>query len=279
MAIPVPFQFKCIKETYMLNCDDLVNLGGVTECKYVVDIGASTGVVSDPCYPFITNANYAGLCIEGNRTCIDKLSATVSFDIKVHEGYVTPMNVLPTFDQYKVPKDLFLIKIDIDGYDLEVIRKILSSNYKPIFFIAEINEKIPPPIFFETQFSGSYKWDYSHCFGFSLQSGQKVFESNGYYIVDMYDMNNILCIRKDKAHLIPQYNFPRDAATLYDQQYKNNQKRTETFPWNSDVDNWLTITDPIALKNEIMTYFTTNNQRSTHIDKNKKLNKDFLLYL
>ena len=262
----------------MLSREDLVSLGADTDCKYVIDIGASTGVISDPCYPFITNGDYAGLCIEGNGAFIDKLSATICSNIKIHEGYVTPANVLSIFNKHKVPFELFLIKIDIDGYDLEVIKTILKSDYQPIFYIAEINEKIPPPICFETQFSETYKWDYSHCFGFSLQSGQKVFEANGYYIVDLYDMNNILCIRKDKAHLIPQYDFPRDVMKLYDQEYKNNIKRKSAFPWNNDVDNWLTMTKPMDLKNEILSYFTTNNQRSININKNKKLNIDFLLY-
>ena len=249
-----------------------------THKKYIVDIGASSGVPTDPCFPFITNNEYSGLCIEGNKHKIKQLRKNISSKMQISNSFITPENVLSIFEKYNVPTDLFLIKIDIDGYDLEIIRKILSSDYKPVLFIAEINEKIPPPINFEVLYTVDYQWDCSHFFGFSLQSGKNVFESNDYFVVKLYEMNNILCVRKDQKHLFSEYSFPREITDIYQKEYVNNNLRKSTFPWNKDVDHWLDIKDNQNLKESIETYFTKNNVRSKFKNKSKILDKDFLLY-
>lgn len=246
--------------------------------KYVVDIGASTGVSSDPCYPFITNTDFKGLCVEGDYLKCKYLKNNISHTMNISNSFVTPTNILSIMQEHNVPKDLFLLKIDIDGYDLDVIREIMKSDYKPILFICEINEKIPPPMCFEIPYNSEYKWDYSHCFGFSLQSGKDVFESGDYYIVKLYEMNNIICVRKDQKHIFPEYDFPRNIKDMYQNEYINNTLREKSFPWNKDVDHWLIIEDTQQLNNSIEHYFTKNNIRSTFKNKNKTLNKDFLLY-
>lgn len=264
----------------MLNPEDLLTIIQKNSEKnnYVIDIGASVGTPSDPCYPFITNPEFNGLCIEGDKNKVVHLIKRVSYKINVYCDYVTPENICNIFEKNSVPLNIDLLKIDIDGYDLEVIRKILQSKYKPIFIIAEINEKIPPPILFEIKYNKQYKWDESHCFGFSLASGKEVFENNGYYIVSLIDMNNILCIRKDKINLLPNVeNFPKNINDLYEKQYINNILRPQTFPWNNDVNYWLEIKDKKQLYDEIKSYFTEKNTRSKFINKTKKLDLDFIL--
>jgi hypothetical protein len=110
---------------------------------YVIDIGASIGVNTDPVYNFIINKQFRGLCIEGDTTKVKTLKTKTNFDI--YNGYITPLNAINIFETYKVPYVFDILKIDIDGYDLEVLRVILQK-YKPKIIIAEINEKIPPPI-------------------------------------------------------------------------------------------------------------------------------------
>jgi len=109
--------------------------------NYIIDIGASTGIVSDPVYPFLIDTKYTGLCIEGNKAKTEELKRKTSF--AVHEEFIYPHTILDVFQSYNVPINFDVLKIDIDGYDLEVIRVILSK-YKPRIIIAEINEKIPP---------------------------------------------------------------------------------------------------------------------------------------
>jgi hypothetical protein len=245
-----------------------------TPSFYVIDIGASTGVNSDPVYSFIIDTKYKGLCIEGNSNNVDILKTKTHFDI--HNGYVTPLNVLTLFETYKVPYDLDVLKIDIDGYDLEVLRVILSK-YKPKIIIAEINEKIPPPICFEVKYKEDYSWDYSHCFGFSIQSGAKVMNDNNYKVVSIYELNNILCINDDlcKSFEIDSNNTYESITTLYKKEYIDNFNRFHILPWNENVNYWLTINDTEVLKNEISNYFVYNNNRSQFAVKTKIKDIDF----
>lgn len=243
--------------------------------KYIIDIGASSGVPTDPIYQFITNKNYTGLCIEGNSKHIDSLTNNISPTFDIYNGYVTPDNIIQIFSDYNVPISIDLLKIDIDGYDLEVIKKILTV-YRPKIIIAEINEKIPPPILFEVKYKENYEWDYSHCFGFSLESGFTVMNANNYNILALYEMNNILCIDSELSNNlgIICYN---NMSKLYKDGYVNQPKRLSQFPWNNDVDYWLHINDTNELKMEIQDYFCNKNTRSHFDNKTKIINDDFII--
>ena len=241
---------------------------------YIIDIGASTGVNSDPVFKFINDIKYKGLCIEGNSQSVNELKYKTHFNI--YNGYVKPSNVLTIFENYKVPCDIDILKIDIDGYDLEVLRVILSK-YKPRIIIAEINEKIPPPICFEVKYKEDYSWDYSHCFGFSVQSGAKVMNDNNYKIISLYEINNIVCINEElcKSFKIQHNNTDEYIKILYKKEYIDNLNRLYALPWNENVNYWLTIDDINVLKNEISNYFVYNNNRSIFPIKTKIKDLDF----
>lgn len=186
---------------------------------------------------------------------------------------ITPSNVIEVFRHFNVPLELDILKIDIDGYHLEVLRKILEI-YKPKIIIAEINEKIPPPILFEVKYKDNYEWDYSHCFGFSIASGQKTLTKYGYKIDSIFELNNILCMDNGLYDVL--YNDKTfDIASIYKKDYINDHSRLATLPWNENVNYWLEIEDNVTLYNEIVTYFTTNNDRSVFQDKHKIKDVDF----
>jgi len=241
---------------------------------YVIDIGASTGVNSDPVYQFIVNKKFKGLCIEGDKTKVKTLKLNTHFDI--YNGYITPENVLDIFSQYKVPIEIDVLKIDIDGYDLEVLRTIMTT-YKPKIIIAEINEKIPPPILFEIKYKKDYVWDFSHCFGFSISSGKMVMDKYNYKILSIYELNNILCINQDLCNILNIDCKNDGIPELYKKEYINNLSRVSVLPWNSNINYWLDIKDSTILKNEIAHYFCHNNNRSVFKVKTKVENVDFTI--
>lgn len=243
--------------------------------NYIIDIGASRCFVGDPVYNFIINNNFRGLCIEGSMNNIDELKNKIANTFNVYAGYVTPLNIIDVFNQFNVPINFDILKIDIDGYDLEVLRKILEK-YKPKIIIAEINEKIPPPILFEVTYKEDYSWDYSHCFGFSISSGKKVLDNYGYKIISLYELNNILCVDNDVYKKLA-INENYDISEIYKNDYINNHERLSILPWNENINYWLEINDNNKLYNEILTYFTRNNNRSIFENKNKILNLDFKL--
>jgi hypothetical protein len=165
------------------------------------------------------------------------------------------------------------VKIDIDGFDLEIIRKILTV-YKPKIIIAEINEKIPPPILFEVKYKENYSWDESHCFGFSIKSGEQVMNENGYKILEIFELNNILCVNGDLCEALKE-DPTNNVENLYKTQYIEKTERFNILPWNSNVNYWLDIKDPVLLKNRIINYFCNVNDRSKFEVKTKLLDIDF----
>lgn len=239
--------------------------------NYVIDIGASTGVPSDPVYPFISNPRYRGLCIEGSAGKTRHLASRTSFNICTQ--FINPANIIGIFQYYNVPIDLDVLKIDIDGFDLEVLRTILSV-YKPKIIVAEINEKIPPPILFEIKYKDNYEWDESHAFGFSIKSGEQVMNAAGYKIVDVFDYGNIICVSSDFCQLLGVDNAPT-VESLYHTRYVSEVKAGRGFPWNANVNYWLDIQNPEVLKNEITNYFCRVNDRSKFQVKTKTLDVDF----
>ena len=92
--------------------------------KYIVDIGSSYGAECDPVYDFLSRNEYSGLCIEGNTEKTNVLKTKTKFNI--HNGYITPHNILSVFKQYNVPIFIDILKIDIDGFDLEIIGGSIS---------------------------------------------------------------------------------------------------------------------------------------------------------
>lgn len=228
--------------------------------NYVIDIGASTG--AGIAYPFLCDERYTGIAIECSPSNCDKLRESVKNPkINVHQGYATPGSICTIMHEYNAPLSPDFVKIDIDGYDLHVLRSILGS-YRPKVIYAEINEKIPPPIHFEILYNPNYFWDGSHCFGFSLAAGNAVMEEHNYAILQIDGGNNILCI--DKQFLAAQ-SILRDIKTIYDQDYKYNSQSRSFFPWNEDVNYWLDITDPYTLVDSIHEYFTKFNPRGKPI--------------
>ena len=222
--------------------------------NYFVDIGASDG--PGPIFSYFTDLSNSGLCIEGRTHLYDSLKNNINnSNVDIHIAFVYPHTINNIFKKYNVPKEPDILKIDIDGYDLDIIRSILQE-YKPKILIAEINEKIPPPIYFEVKYYDSYEYDTSHFFGFSIQAGKDVLESYGYKIVSLIEGNNIICLHEDYFKLTNI----EDIKTIYNLGYLNNDLYN-LFYWNNDVNHWHEIDDIELLKQYIIEYFTQNNCR------------------
>jgi hypothetical protein len=250
--------------------DYLKNLvNNICESRYIVNIGCADGITSDPLNVFNNDFNYTGLYIDGDPICVKKAQENMSHNYTVIQSFVTPDNILEIFLKYNVPKTIDILKIDIDGYDLSIIRKILKHDYVPKIIISEINEKIPPPIKFEVLFNDSYTWGVDHFYGYSLAQGYDFYNNNNYHVVSLYDMNNVLCINKniyDSKKKLIKFSLPVNVNILYNEGYV---KYKSKFPWNKDVDHWLSISSNAELLNTIKNYFT--------IVTKKTINKDFIL--
>lgn len=259
--------------------DQYVDMTTISDSlKYVVDIGAQDG--PGPVFSLMTKHGYRGLCIEGNPTTFTHLCAKMpESHVSKHCEFVTPQNICSIFAKYDVPKELFAVKIDIDGYDYQVLREVLGT-YRPVFVVAEINEKIPPPIHFQVLYKPDYVWGTNHFFGFSLQAAYKLMEEQGYIVLRLVGGNNVMCIRKDLAQNYVQIS----ALEMYKRDYLENLPVLWLFPWNRDVHHWTKICeDPNAKISDVVAdiynYFTTKRiQRDQNIGKPVS-SSDFLLYV
>lgn len=238
--------------------------------NYIIDIGASHAPETDPIHRFLKKNELRGLCIEGREDQIEELKQNISPTFDICNGIVTPLNILDVFAHFRVPMSPDILKIDIDSYDLELLRTILTK-YRPKVIVAEINEKIPYPIVFEVKFKENYRWDVSHFYGFSIAAGEREMAKQKYKIVDLFDLCNIVCMPEELCEDIQ-----KSVKDLYRDAYILHPRRSVEMPHNQNVDHWLTLEDIPLVKQDIQTYFEFVNDGSINDTKYLK-DIDFLL--
>ena len=164
--------------------------------------------------------------------------------LEVVEEVVTPDNVVSLIRGYIGSEDITFLDLDIDGYDFFVLQSLLQE-VRPYIIMAEINEKIPPPIKFAVKYEPEYWWDSSHFFGMSTSKFYELAEKYEYDVVGLH-FNNIFAIRKDKnisalPHLL--------ADEAYNNGYKNPRMtgNATDFNYNGNVDYLLSLEPKEAL--------------------------------
>ncbi len=201
--------------------------------KFYVDLGASNGVSSSSTYLFAKDDEWSGLSVEFDR---EKFSIMQNIYSRFKNSYlsqtkITPENIAPLLEKYKVPKNFTYLNLDIDSYDLFVIDKILFNNFRPKIISMEINEKIPPPIYFTVLYDENHFWSGDHFFGCSIVAADSTLKKYGYKLFKL-QYNNAIFVSKD---------FPIDINNLdpllaYNEGYKFKNDRKERFKYNHDVD-------------------------------------------
>jgi hypothetical protein len=135
-------------------------------------------------------------------------------------------------ESYAVPRDFSLLNLDIDSYDLEVLRSLLLGGFNPKVISIEINEIFPPNIEFEVSYSADHSWQGDHFFGCSVASAEKTLRTLGYSLVKI-EYNNAFFVSNSLAD---KFDLKHNVFELYDQGYRNKPDRKSKFPGNSDVE-------------------------------------------
>ncbi len=212
---------------------------------YVVDIAASDGVEQSCTLGFFREANWGGLAVEMDPVKFSKLAFVYARfpNARLARCRVTPGNVIAILQGFEVPVDFSLLNLDIDSYDLHVIDALLKSPYRPKIISMEINEKIPPPIFFSVDFDESHFWKFDHFFGCSLTAASQIVRPHG-YVLESLQYNNAIFIRSELAKdFFPDANVEQ----AYDDGYRNRPDRKTLFPYNADVDCLLELSTDAAV--------------------------------
>ena len=233
-------------DSYLREYHEINDLLKEINCSsgYVVDIGASDGIIYSSTLPFFKNKRWIGLAIEKDPWKFTNLAYVYakSNNTSLAMVRVIPRNIISILEGFEVPKDFTFLNLDIDSYDLEVIDEILSSGYKPLLISMEINEKIPPSIFFTVKFDDKHYHQGDHFFGCSIGAAVEIIKPYGYKLSHLTQSNAFFVCKNtfvDKEDL--------DASTAYDQGYRNIKDRKVLYPYNEDMDCLLDMTDEEGL--------------------------------
>ena len=199
---------------------------------YYVDIGASDGWTSSSTFPFAKNKNFSGLSVELDGRKFKKMKFIYKNykNAYLSNSRVTPENVISLLKEFDVPLNFDLLNLDIDSYDLFVVKRLLDS-FQPKIISMEINEKIPPPIYFTVTYDEKHFWEGDHFFGCSLQAAyQELCKFN--YELHTLLYNNAIFISKEVSSI--QSNL--SVEKIYKKGYVDKPDRKEKFSYNKDVD-------------------------------------------
>ena len=219
-------------------CEELEIYSG-----YYVDIGASDGWSSSSTYPFAKSKRFSGLSVELDDKKFKKMKFIYKKFNNTHlsNSKVTPENVVNLLKEFKVPQNFDVLNLDIDSYDLFVIKKLLNS-YQPKIVSMEINEKIPPPIYFTVTYDENHFWKADHFFGCSIQAAYDELRKFDYKLYTLV-YNNAIFIRNDSTVNIPNLS----VSEIYKEGYVEKTDRKEKFSYNNDVDVLLDMNQEEAL--------------------------------
>ena len=201
--------------------------------NYFVDIGASDGVSSSSTLEFAKMPNWHGLSIEYDDNKFSKLQYVYRKykNISLANKKVTPDSIVDILLDYEVPKNFSFLNIDIDSYDLEVSKSLFQLGYRPDIVSIEINEKIPPPIYFNVKYDQEHFWHGDHFFGCSLTAAVEEFSKFNYLLAE-FRLNNAIFVNLIK---FPELT-PKNASNAYEEGYKSIKNRKELFKYNHDVE-------------------------------------------
>ena len=161
------------------------------EKKFYVDIGSGNGVNGSCTLRLAKDDGWKGLAIDrGSPIYISYIYRNLK-NITISQNTVTPNNIEYIFKSYSLDISFGFLNLDIDSYDYEVMKSILSSGYRPLIISAEINEVIPPPIEFYVRFDNVNISELlvDHFFGNSLTAINKLLNSYEYNLVGVYQNN------------------------------------------------------------------------------------------
>jgi hypothetical protein len=167
-----------------------------TQSKYFVEFGVEDGTECNTRY-LLTEKGWSGLWMDGSKTNMEKAKTRHQTDpLQVDAAFITAENVVSLFEANKVPKDLDLLSIDIDGNDYWVLKAL--SEYKPRLLIVEYNASFLPEQNWVMPYHPNHQFDGTRYFGASLRALTELAQSEGYRLVSCDSQGvNAFFVRSD----------------------------------------------------------------------------------
>ncbi len=140
------------------------------------------------------------------------------------------MNIPGLLKSLGVPQGFGYLNIDIDLYDLAVLREILESDFVPTVTSMEINENFPPEIYFEVVYTDNHFWQGDHFFRCSLAEAHSTLKEYRYSLACMEHNNSIFVSKEHSLNIQTQ----DVLKTAFKEGYVDKVDRKTLFPWNVD---------------------------------------------
>ena len=224
---------------------------GITEGT-VVDLAASDGYSSSPTGSLISSGRFRGVAIEADAEKFARLSFIYRhFNVDLVSKWITPDNFCQTLVAHEIPTKFEVLNLDIDGYDLDLMRRLLGFGFRPRLISMEINEKIPKGVDFEVRYRDGYEWNKDHFYGCSLEAAHKLLADSQYSLIRLH-YNNALFVPNSLAAKFEVESLSVEKAL--NEGYLGREERFNTFSHNMNVDYWHALSPEEAVA-EIREYF------------------------
>ena len=196
-----------------------------------VDIGAGNGVNGSSVLKLAENELWRGLHIEyGDVSVLSNIYREFK-NIQIAKIGVNPTNIVNLFDGYEIGKEFGYLNLDIDSFDYEVLESILVEGYRPAVASIEINQVIPPPIFYYAKYSDhSEEYMVDYFFGCSLTAVNHLMNKFDYNLSHIYG-NNAFFLHRD------HFDQPKmQEIDAYNKGYVQMKNRKLIYSYNQRVD-------------------------------------------
>ncbi|MEX3008751.1 hypothetical protein [Hoeflea sp. TYP-13] len=204
---------------------------------FVVDIGASDGVNQSCTLGLFRRPTWSGLAVELRPEQFGQLAFvyTEFSNTQLAMARVTPPSVGPLLASHDVPKVFDVLNIDIDSYDLPVMKSILTAGYRPKIITFEISEEIPPPIYFCADYHEGVDYGHGALFGCSVVAAAESIRPFGYRLESVQYNNAFFVLDAVCDDTIQDQN----VEVAYNDGFRNKPDRDELFPWHENLENRL----------------------------------------
>lgn len=214
----LPYGLPFLSATQLLDKLNIVN-------PIAINIGASDGISDDPLAEVFLNGA-SGIMIEPNTTKFSLLCNHFP-SIRIHKvnAFARPNTILDLLGSFEVGQPN-IISVDIDSYDHYILREV--RKLVPDILMVEINESMPPDVYFHLKYDPDYVWSSGRFFGCSLACANWIVKDR--YSLVQVDWNIAFFVRKD-------YNCP----SVYTRQawfegYWDRPGRAKAYWWDNPVD-------------------------------------------
>jgi len=170
-----------------------------TTNRYFVEFGVGNGLENNTLYLLIKG--WKGVWIEGGKNNAEiirrKFHSLINKNILTFDNsFISKENINSLLAQKKVPNEVDLLSIDIDGNDYHVFKEI--NCITPRVVVVEYNAKFPPPVLWVMKYNPKHTWDSTDYMGASLKSFEYLFNDKGYSLVGCnITGSNAFFVRKD----------------------------------------------------------------------------------